>query len=372
MLVKKVDNFTGVMIWFCVLIYVYSTPTESIRNSDSWGTTQINISKTVFDWTIDNFNATVFTSSEFIDSPIFYGVHRDHQWQITLWPNYNVDYTGNLLIRLYLKKNGWGKTIDTTFRFALRGVNDRIEYNRAYRVSFNSVDGYQSDYIDRKKIDDTLKFYKPDDKLTIRVEIIEKHGIVMYQNACNPNNTKLTAENFLLDSFETLLKEELFSDVKLVVDNQEFQVHRAILARLSPVFSNLFKQNLDKRVFNITDVNPVIFKEVLRFIYTGKVEHIDEIANKILPVADTYEIKLLAELCEIALCRNLNDENALDTLTLADIFNSQYLKAQASNYIAANALKISESTSFRAMEFSHPHPIMRIFRLMMTNYKSSK
>lgn len=80
-----------------------------------------------------------------------------------------------------------------------------------------------------------------------------------------------------------------FSDVTLTCGNREFKMHKAILASRSAVFSAMFEHQMLEGKSNrvqIEDVDSDVMTEVLRFIYTGKINNIDKMADLLLPAAD--------------------------------------------------------------------------------------
>ena len=79
---------------------------------------------------------------------------------------------------------------------------------------------------------------------------------------------------------------------------RQFKAHKAILAARSPVFAAMFEHGMAEcranRV-NITDVEPDILAEVLRFIYTGRVIGLDNsvMAQELLAAADKVCLRRL-------------------------------------------------------------------------------
>lgn len=64
-----------------------------------------------------------------------------------------------------------------------------------------------------------------------------------------------------------------FSDVTLVVKDQEFKVHKAILSERSPYFEAMFHTNMKEKSLDkieIKDIEPEILKELLIFIYLNR------------------------------------------------------------------------------------------------------
>ena len=76
------------------------------------------------------------------------------------------------------------------------------------------------------------------------------------------------------DDLGNLLADGLLSDVVLRVGDQNFPVHRAILAARSPVFRAMFTSNMKESVaeeIQIEDMEPDVMEELLRCVYTDQV-----------------------------------------------------------------------------------------------------
>lgn len=106
-----------------------------------------------------------------------------------------------------------------------------------------------------------------------------------------------------------------------------------------------------------------VLQEVLTYIYTGKAPNLPTMADVLLSAADKvhmdnvfdtrllhqvssgfppvklifvamqYNLERLKVMCEEALCNNLTEENAADTLILADLHSAQKLKEITIVYI---------------------------------------
>ncbi|KAI1237374.1 hypothetical protein IHE44_0014639 [Lamprotornis superbus] len=104
----------------------------------------------------------------------------------------------------------------------------------------------------------------------------------------------------------------------------------------SPVFNAMFEHEMEESKKNrveINDVDPEVFKEMMRFIYTGKAPNLEKMADNLLAAADKYALERLKVMCEEALCSNLSVENVADILILADLHSAEQLKAQAIDFI---------------------------------------
>ena len=81
----------------------------------------------------------------------------------------------------------------------------------------------------------------------------------------------------------------LFSDVCLCAGGREFKAHKAILATRSPVFGAMFEHEMEesrKGRVEISDIDPDVFQELLRFIYTGTTPQLQGMADDLLAAAD--------------------------------------------------------------------------------------
>jgi BTB/POZ domain len=127
--------------------------------------------------------------------------------------------------------------------------------------------------------------------------------------------------------------------VTLVCGQKEFLVHKAILSSRSKVFQAMFEHKMlenERSRVEIEDIESDIMLEILRFIYTGKTQNIDKLADALLPAADKYCLERLKVQCEEMLCTTIDRDNVADTLILADLHSAVQLRQQAIDFINAH------------------------------------
>ena len=81
-----------------------------------------------------------------------------------------------------------------------------------------------------------------------------------------------------------------------------------ILASRSSVLNALFQANLSEshtNILKIEDIEPEVFTEVLHFIYTGKINNLEELATELLAVAEKYMLEILKAKCEDVLAQRI-------------------------------------------------------------------
>ncbi len=145
------------------------------------------------------------------------------------------------------------------------------------------------------------------------------------------------SQNLILHQLEEMFEKMPLSDVTFKIRGRKFAAHKAILAMRSPVLAAMFhhptKEMLSSKV-EVEDIDPNVFQEVLRFIYTGKTQltAMDKMALRILAAADKYLLEDLKIQCETHLIRQMSAENCLELLSLTTHHPAEYLKKNAIEY----------------------------------------
>ncbi|TVU42627.1 hypothetical protein EJB05_09046, partial [Eragrostis curvula] len=150
--------------------------------------------------------------------------------------------------------------------------------------------------------------------------------------------------------FAKMLEEKEGADVTFSVGGETFTAHKIVLATRTPVFkAELFgpmsKAGMEPII--ITDLQPVVFRALLFFIYTDSLPVMDdlegddscEMIRHLLVAADRYAIERLKLMCQSILCENLHVQTVATTLALADQHHCDKLKEACIEHIScANAL----------------------------------
>lgn len=168
-----------------------------------------------------------------------------------------------------------------------------------------------------------------------------------------PENPQERIENEF-DDFGVLLENGMFSDIVLEMnDGKKLKAHRNILAARSPIFFEMLASDAKKNNFEIEikDVDYEIMKEILSFMYTGKIRNIRQEAISILIAANKFALHTLSSRCQEILSENVHAENAFEILLLADSCKAKKLKARAIDVIMDNLSKYDDA-QFQTL--SHP------------------
>jgi len=134
----------------------------------------------------------------------------------------------------------------------------------------------------------------------------------------------------LSSDMEKLFLSGAGADIYFVLGSQNIPAHRAILMARFPYFESMMKSGMKEASnseITINDDDFSSFSEMLKFIYCGRIpKNLKEVADKLLPLADKYQLAYLAKVCEGSMLNNISSENVYNTLVLADKHGCSELK----------------------------------------------
>lgn len=198
--------------------------------------------------------------------------------------------------------------------------------------SFSNFDLY---FLEQKSLYIAVKFPK-----SISERVDHSIGNIKYNHDCS-----------------SLLADQIFSD--FVIESSEgdkFNVHRVILGAQSDVFKAMLRKDTAESqngFVKLVDICSDELKFALEFIYTGTIKNIDNCnACNLLAVADQYNIRGLWKLVLYILSKQLTEENALEVLIIADMYNAESLKIAAMKCIRGNP-NILKSKTFKEIKNAH-------------------
>jgi speckle-type POZ protein len=255
-------------------------------------------------------------------------------------------------LSLYLLLVSCNKSeVRAKFKFSIlnakREETKAMESQRAYRFVQGKDWGFKK-FIRRDFLLDEANGLLPDDKLTLYCEVSVVADSVNISGQNNAIQFKIP-ECRLADDLGALFDQSKFSDVTLAANGAEFNAHKAILAARSAVFAAMFEHEMEEKKHNrveIRDMDKDVLGEMLRFIYTGKANNLDKMADDLLAAADKYDLERLKVMCEEALCSNLSIETAAEVLILADMHSANQLKAHAIDFINTYVSSLACSSLF--------------------------
>lgn len=107
-------------------------------------------------------------------------------------------------------------------------------------------------------------------------------------------------------------------------------------------------------ILELSDLTTEALLEILRYIYTGRVEGLEALAPSLLSAAVKYELPGLVTLCERAMVETLQADNVAARLLLADEFGCETLKQAALSFIEGHAGRMPKNMAWSVMEMVRP------------------
>lgn len=191
--------------------------------------------------------------------------------------------------------------------------------------------------------------------------------IVECRATISPANDELKIPNLmdgLTDDLEQLFENGTFSDVTIIINNKKLKAHKSILVSRSSVFSAMFSSNMKEsreNIIKITDIDYDAMKEVLRFMYCGRVKHLDKLTKHILKAADKYDIINLKIMCEETLKKSINLNNCCEMVKIIQLHDCIYLKKSVINFIIDHP-EVLESENFQKVAKCNSQLLIDIIR----------
>jgi len=107
-------------------------------------------------------------------------------------------------------------------------------------------------------------------------------------------------------------------------------------------------------------VEPMVMEELLRYIYTDKVENVESVAKPLLVAADKYGLDNLKKTCEAAMLAQLGVDDAVTNLIVADLHRCPHLKEAALATIRRFPEKVVTAHGWNDLVKSHPRLVSDI------------
>jgi speckle-type POZ protein len=280
-------------------------------------------------WTIRNWSGVAQIPGNILYDKEF--EFANHRWRWRLYPGGVSDNVGDN-VSLYLDCRDATNDHPAYERHVFRIVNQNdpetsdkpptpYEQKSLPYKEHKDPDGWGwGKFIAHKKLNDPKEGLKKDD--TIMMEL----DLTVYDSNGDHETTELdpyakarqieVPTPSLAADFGHLFSSEEFSDIAFLVGPARFRAHRAVLNVRSPVLAGLFRSAMsDSDSSEITvdeDISPDVFREILRFVYTGEVEStvLEDDPTNLLAAADRYGLDRLKTMCEHWLWDALDIDNA--------------------------------------------------------------
>ncbi|XP_052807423.1 BTB/POZ domain-containing protein 6-like isoform X1 [Mya arenaria] len=150
-----------------------------------------------------------------------------------------------------------------------------------------------------------------------------------------------------------LLETQILSDIAFSFEDgkEVVRAHKNILSSRSPVFYTMFCGPLQESsaVIEIPDVDTIIFKQFLRFLYTKSCDVNADSVMYLIYLSKKYDVPSLQNTCREFLKKGFNVENVCTILGQALHFQEVDLQRDCLNFISKKTAKVLKSVSFLSL-----------------------
>ncbi|CAL8116487.1 unnamed protein product [Orchesella dallaii] len=324
------------------------------------GETELELESFSFTWTIKNY--TFLSTTDILESPTFYGGSKTkHGWKLLMNPGVFSPPV------IYLKLCSYGdqlselKAITAHFQVSILNAEGHPGIPEEFRpkqdhaftkddfVSQNiSVFPSPLEQADRSIlrfiVNDTLKILC---QVWIPGEMKEKVTTCQWKPS---DEQKPNPKDRLAIDLGKMFSKSIATDVTVSTGVTSFKAHKAILSAPSSVFAAMFNANMMERemaTVKIDDYDKEVVKGMLDHLYTGETTVMANRAQKLLQIAEKYNLEGLKEDCEYSIAHKLNKDNVAEILALAHTHNAPILKSHAISFINWNKEELRKMKSFQ-------------------------
>ncbi|KAI3830993.1 hypothetical protein MKX03_019227 [Papaver bracteatum] len=148
---------------------------------------------------------------------------------------------------------------------------------------------------------------------------------------------KKQSDTKALAGLAQMLSENIHTDITINTSDGKLGAHRAVLAARSPVFRSMFSHNLKETELSSVDISDMSMETCqafLNYIY-GSIDDEEFLSNRLalLHAADKYDVSELKESCHDSLIQDINTENVLDRIQIANLYQLPILKSTCMRYL---------------------------------------
>ncbi|KAL9704853.1 hypothetical protein quinque_008371 [Culex quinquefasciatus] len=176
--------------------------------------------------------------------------------------------------------------------------------------------------------------------------------------ASNPTASAQSAGLGALDRFERLVNNGQFADVAFRVgeSGELMYGHKAVLAEASEMFRAQFagafresRENVREQAIPIVDIEPAVFKELLRYMYSDRVNVTVENVLDLMYGSNKYLLMKLKKYCEVFLMAHLSEGNALRLFDRNRRYELEEVNGACLAIICDNPIKVFSDEGFLAL-----------------------
>lgn len=170
---------------------------------------------------------------------------------------------------------------------------------------------------------------------------------------------------FFIDDLSKKISDQFrnYSNILLKVGDPPIAMmaNKQILGGYSRVFGQMFKEEEDS--VTISNIDVKTFTQLIKFMYTGRVDMAETEVDSLLVAADEYEISTLKTACEYFIFRTVSVSTAIDRLIFAEKYCADQLKENLLDFIRQNFDGVMAEGRWKTL-VTHPQLVVEMHHAM--------
>jgi hypothetical protein len=136
------------------------------------------------------------------------------------------------------------------------------------------------------------------------------------------------------DKYYEFYQQGISDNCSLQVEDKDYVVPKNYLMASSQMFERMLTtEGEESNTIKLTDVRPEIVVNFIKYLHTGKMDNLNELAEETFIFADRYEIEDIKSLCIQSLAETFSKENITHRFHLASKYESVELRNHSVFYI---------------------------------------
>lgn len=297
--------------------------------------TDVEVKENEYTWMVKNFSHCCKAYEELSSPEFTTGENDQFHWKIIM------DLADNLVLnlRVQLIEDSYTEFKNMYVSLSLLANDDREKFTTKLKNLKHDTLSVKKSFVLNKNSHLLLE-----DLLTIQFKVYSCSHSDTTQIIRYP--TKSKNDSSFAEDFESLVNNKNSGDVKIIVQDRSLYAPKSLLSACSPVFSKFFADKNPKEehiTISIDDFSYEVVLEILRFMYQGRVNNVENLALSLYTAACNYEIENLKPLCDQTIFKGLNLENVSRILILADRYKIDRLKTLSINFLKKNRTEVMKN-----------------------------
>ena len=180
---------------------------------------------------------------------------------------------------------------------------------------------------------------------------------------------KPETENIMGD-ISVILSQQLYTDVTFLIGDKKLHAHKTILAARSPIFAQMFYNQIEETekkdcsIVEIENTSLEVFEIVLNFVYTGKVNNLEGLAQKVFVAAEKYGLQNLKNICLGFLSSNICENNIFEIIRFAFKEKVKNLQKEATEFLRKNFVNLQKLANFQKLSATSTHLVPDLLEII--------